>query len=117
MNDIIEPSEDDELPGDASPDDILNDALLWVEEAIENLLSLMGEGEDSLLTDWLVVAVSQGFSEDGKHPFASPAMILPKRYLPQHRMKGLLIDGLDQLRASDAQIVVLNSEDLGGDDE
>ena len=101
----------EEVPEEGqTAEEMLNEALLLIERSVEHLLSLMGETDDSILTDWLVVAVSQGFMEDGR-PAASDAMILPKRFLPGYRIKGLLVDALDQLRASDQQIIVMNQGD------
>lgn len=97
-------------------DEILDDAINLVQESIENLLSLMGEDDDSLLTDWLVVAVSQGYTDDGR-PTASDAIILPKRWLPGYRIKGLLVDALDQYRASEQQVIMFNSAEDGDEEE
>lgn len=95
-------------------DEMLDDALDLVQQSIEHLLSLMGETDDSILTDWVVVAVSQGYLDDGR-PIASDSMILPKRYLPGYRIKGLLVDALDQYRNSEAQIIMLSGS--GDEDE
>lgn len=99
-----------------TPDEILDDALTLVQESIENLLSLMGETSDAILTDWAVVCVSQGLADDGR-PLASDTIILPKRWIPGYRLKGLLVDALDQYRASENQIIMLNSQVDDDDDE
>lgn len=109
---------DIEALGDYNPglEEILDDALLLVQESIEHLLSLMGEDSDSILTDWAIVCVSQGFSPDGR-PLASDTMVLPKRFLPGYRIKGLLVDALDQYRNSEMSITVVHSNDDEDEDE
>lgn len=107
---------DAEEEREPTAEEMLDDALALVEQSIEHLLSLMGEEDDSILTDWAVVCVSQGFTEDGR-PMSSDAMILPKRYLPGYRIKGLLIDAIDQYRASEANIIMLSGSDFDDEDD
>ncbi len=106
----------DEEEREPTADEMLNDALDLVEQSIEHLLSLMGEEDDSILTDWAIVCVSQGFTPDGR-PNASDAMVLPKRYLPGYRLKGLLVDALDQYRNSEMSIITLSGSDIDDEDE
>lgn len=118
MSDVLEPSDDDqpETDEDVDPNNVLNEAIDRVESAIEGLLSILGETTDSILTDWAVVAVSQGMNEEG-YPTCSDAIVLPKRYIPGYRLKGLLYDALDQLRADEAHVIVVPGGHMGDEDE
>ena len=109
MTDVAPPPGSDsegEGPEEFDANKVLDDTLDRLEQAIADLLSILGETDDSILTDWVCVAVSQGMTDEGV-PVASDAIVLPKRFMPNHRLKGLLVDGLDQLRNSEQIVHIL----------
>lgn len=115
MSDVLEPPNQEEPEGEAIDFGArVNDAFEQIQVAIEGLLSVLGETDDSLLTDWIVVAISQGMDEGG-YPTCSNAIVLPKRFTPGYRVKGLLMDAIDQLHAAERQPVIVMQ--AGEDDE
>ena len=68
-----------------------------------------------------MVCTTQGW-EDGR-PFNVPTHIFPKRHMPMHRTKGLLVDGLDQLKLTESTVelasimTVLGRDDDAEDDD
>lgn len=109
------PSEDGDHEQEPQDSELIQEAYDSLNRSIEDVLSLLGESNDSILTDWVVVAISQGFDERGRH-VASPAIVIPRNNeLPIYRAKGLLVDALDGLRSDQATTVIVVSS--GDDDE
>lgn len=119
--------EEDELTPEEEPDfdrepteaELVQIALENLNNAIEDVLSMLGEDNTSLLTDWAVVAVSQSITDEGQH-IASPAILIPRNEeIPIYRLKGLLHDALDGLRNEvGTTIIVVNADsDTEGDDD
>lgn len=103
---------------ETSEEELVRQAFDRLTLAIEEILSMMGEDNTSLLTDYAVVAVSQTIDDSGRH-IASPALIIPRDdELPIHRIKGLLVDALDGLRTEETTtIIVIDGSGLDGDDD
>lgn len=92
-------------------------ALDNLQAAIEDVLSFYGEDNTSILTDWAVCAVSQAIMDDGRHVSSPTMLIVRDNALPIHRVKGLLVDALDELRSMTSQTTIVVTGDEDGDDD
>lgn len=89
-----------------------------LQRAIEDVLSLDGEDHTAILTDWVVCAVSQAITDEGRHVSSPTLIIVRDNALPIHRVKGLLVDAMDELRAMNTTThIVVHSDTDDEDDE
>lgn len=92
-------------------------ALDNLQAAIEDVLSFYGEDNTSILTDWAVACVSQAITDDGEHVSSPSMLIVRDNSLPIHRVKGLLVDALDELRSASNQTTIIVRTDGDDDDD
>lgn len=93
----------------------VEEAFADLTKAVERILSLAGEESDSLLGDYVVVASSQSFDDEGRLR-ASTILIPRDAYVPDYRLKGLIQEASDELRGL-GSVVLVNSDLDDEDDE